>query len=104
MINKSPTFCVLPFLSIATAPSGNLRVCCNSIHGKNLILKPDGSPYKIDKDDLKQAWNSPSYKKISNKSALSVYNLTHYNINGQDTSQCIKYICQKIILKFLHIH
>ena len=64
MIKKSPTFCVLPFMSMAISPSGNLRICCNSRKGKNLILKRDGSPYKIYKDDLKSAWKAPLYRKI----------------------------------------
>ena len=61
---KSPTLCVLPFMSLSTTPSGNLRVCCNSINKKNLILKSDGRPYKIYKDSIKSAWNSESYRKI----------------------------------------
>ena len=60
----SKTFCVLPWMHMATSSSGNLRVCCESIHGKNLILKPDGSPYKIYKDNLKEAWHAPLYRRI----------------------------------------
>ena len=51
-------------MHIATSPSGNLRVCCNGARGKNLILKPNGSPYKIYEDDLKEAWHASLYKKI----------------------------------------
>ena len=64
MIKKSPTFCVLPFMSLASSKSGNLRICCNSIKGENLILKRDGNLYKIYKDDLKSAWKAPLYRKI----------------------------------------
>ena len=60
----SNTFCVLPFMHLATSASGNLRVCCNSTPGKNFILKEDGSPYKIYKDNLHEAWNSETYKTI----------------------------------------
>jgi len=62
---KSDTYCVLPWMSLATSASGNLRVCCNSTPGKNFITKEkDGSSYKIWKDDISEAWNSPVYKKI----------------------------------------
>lgn len=58
------TFCILPFMHLATSASGNLRVCCNSTPGENFILKEDGSPYKIYKDDIREAWNSDTYKTI----------------------------------------
>jgi len=55
------TFCVLPWMHLATNASGNLRVCCNSTPGENFILKDDSTPYKIYKDDLQEAWNSNTY-------------------------------------------
>lgn len=60
----SKTFCVLPWMHLATSASGNLRVCCNSTPGKNFITKSNGTPYKIYKDDLKEAWNSEVYTTI----------------------------------------
>lgn len=63
----SNTFCVLPWMHLATNASGNLRVCCNSTPGKNFIKKPDGSPYKLQKDDLQEAWNSEVYTTIRNQ-------------------------------------
>lgn len=64
MKKYSKTFCALPWISMATTPTGNLRVCCNSTSGKNLILKPNKSPYRIDKDNLEEAWNSKTYQDI----------------------------------------
>lgn len=61
---KKDTFCILPWMHIATNASGNLRVCCNSTPGENFILNKDGKPYKIFRDDLNEAWNSTVYKKI----------------------------------------
>ena len=58
------TFCVLPWMHLATNASGNLRVCCNSTPGENFILKDDSTPYKIYKDDLQEAWNSNTYRDI----------------------------------------
>lgn len=58
------TFCVLPWMHLATTATGNLRVCCNSVPGKNNIKKKDGSPYKLYKDNLQEAWNSEVYTTI----------------------------------------
>ena len=60
----SSTFCILPWMHLATNASGNLRVCCNSIPGKNFIMNGDGRPYKLYKDDMKKAWNSETYQTI----------------------------------------
>lgn len=51
-------------MHIATNASGNLRVCCNSTPGKNFITKPDGSAYKLQSDNLVEAWNSKVYTDI----------------------------------------
>ena len=58
------TFCILPWMHLATNAGGTLRVCCNSTPGKNFIAKKDGKPYKLQKDELEEAWNSETYKKI----------------------------------------
>ena len=42
-MSESNTFCILPWMHLATNASGNLRVCCNSTPGKNFIVKPDGN-------------------------------------------------------------
>jgi MoaA/NifB/PqqE/SkfB family radical SAM enzyme len=62
-MNKD-TFCILPWMHLATNAGGNLRVCCNSTPGKNFITKEDGTPYKLFKDDLREAWNSEVYDTI----------------------------------------
>jgi MoaA/NifB/PqqE/SkfB family radical SAM enzyme len=51
-------------MHLATNASGNLRVCCNSTPGENFIRRPDGSAYKLHRDDLEEAWNSEVYKTI----------------------------------------
>lgn len=61
---ESKTFCVLPWMHLATNASGNLRVCCNSIPGKNFVTKEDGKPYKLNRDNLEEAWNSNVYSTI----------------------------------------
>tara|TARA_Y100001963_G_scaffold93362_1_gene128498 strand:- start:314 stop:1564 length:1251 start_codon:yes stop_codon:yes gene_type:complete len=64
MNSKSKTFCILPWMHLATNSSGNYRVCCNSTPGKNFILDKDGAPYKIYKADVKEMWNSDTYRKL----------------------------------------
>jgi organic radical activating enzyme len=63
-MTKSKTFCILPWMHLATNASGNLRVCCNSVPGKNFITKDDGKPYKLQRDDMEEAWNSEVYQTI----------------------------------------
>jgi sulfatase maturation enzyme AslB (radical SAM superfamily) len=58
------TFCVLPWMHLATNAGGNFRVCCNSSPGKNLILREDGNAHKLYRDDLNAVWNSETYKTI----------------------------------------
>jgi len=60
----SDTFCVLPFMHVATNAAGSYRVCCNSNPNTNQILQENGKPYKIYKHDLDEVWNSPTYTKI----------------------------------------
>lgn len=76
---QSKTFCILPWMHLATNASGNLRVCCNSLPGKNFITKSDGSPYKIWKDDIIEAWNSESYKNIRTQM-----------LNGKEPEMCTR--------------
>jgi molybdenum cofactor biosynthesis enzyme MoaA len=63
-MNKSNTFCVLPWMHLATDPNGNYRVCCNSIPGENRIRSNNDEPYKIFKNSIEDAWNSDFYKNI----------------------------------------
>jgi sulfatase maturation enzyme AslB (radical SAM superfamily) len=58
------TFCILPWMHLATNASGNYRVCCNSTPGKNFITDPEGRPYKIYQSDPKEIWNTEVYKKL----------------------------------------
>lgn len=60
----SKTFCVLPFMHIATNPGGSYRLCCNSNPNNNQIKDENGKPFKIFKHDVEEVWNSEHYKKI----------------------------------------
>lgn len=62
IIPPSKTFCILPWVHLATNASGNIRPCCNSKPGKNFIKDPNtGLPYKLGKAPLNKIWNSPDY-------------------------------------------
>lgn len=60
----SDTFCVLPFMHAAVSPTGSFRVCCNSNPKNNKIMKTPDKEFKMFRDDINDAWNSPDYKKI----------------------------------------
>jgi organic radical activating enzyme len=73
------TFCVLPWMHLATTSTGNLRVCCNSTPGENLIRKEDGTPYKLFKDNVEDAWSSETYK-----------NIRQQMLNGERPAMCVR--------------
>ena len=61
----SETFCVLPFMHVATNAAGSFRVCCNSNPNTNQIINPENNkPYKIYKHSIEEMWNSPTYTEI----------------------------------------
>ena len=73
----SKTFCVLPFMHIATNPGGSYRLCCNSNPNNNQIKDENGKPFKIFKHSVEEVWNSESYK-----------NFRRQFINGEMPSTC----------------
>ena len=60
----SSTFCVLPFMHLATNASGKYRVCCNSTPGENHIVDENGNPMKLDQHDIETVWNTEFYQTI----------------------------------------
>jgi pyruvate-formate lyase-activating enzyme len=61
----SETFCVLPFMHVATNAAGSFRVCCNSNPNTNQIINPENDkPYKIYKHSIEEMWNSPTYTEV----------------------------------------
>ena len=61
---NSKTFCVLPFMHLATNASGNYRICCNSTPGKNQILDEQGKSMNLARHDIEDVWNSEFYQAI----------------------------------------
>lgn len=76
----SDTFCVLPFMHVATNAAGSFRVCCNSNPNANQIIdESTGKPYKIYKHDVEEVWNSPTYTKIRQEF-----------IDGEKPAMCVR--------------
>ena len=61
---NSKTFCVLPFMHMATNASGNYRICCNSTPGKNQIKDSKGNAMNLAKHNVEDVWNSEVYTTI----------------------------------------
>ena len=61
---NSKTFCVLPFMHMATNASGNYRICCNSTPGKNQIKDSKGNSMNLAKHNVEDVWNSEVYTTI----------------------------------------
>jgi MoaA/NifB/PqqE/SkfB family radical SAM enzyme len=75
----SETFCVLPWMHLATTASGQLRVCCNSTPGKNLILRNDGTAYRVNDKDIEAAWESKT-----------LHNLRQQLLDGTRAEMCTR--------------
>jgi MoaA/NifB/PqqE/SkfB family radical SAM enzyme len=75
----SDTFCILPWMHLATNASGTLRVCCNSTPGKNLITRENGIPYKIGDPDMTDSWTSPVMQTIRQQM-----------LNGERPDMCVR--------------
>ncbi len=68
----TPTFCVLPWIHVATRPNGDARLCCGSnasqatkgIMDAGLVKKEDGVPANFGKESLQSAWNNSYMKAV----------------------------------------
>ena len=68
----SKTFCVLPWIHMATRPNGDSRLCCvtNASGAKTgeydvgLVKKENGEPANFGKDTLLSAWNNDYMKSV----------------------------------------
>lgn len=60
----SDTLCILPWMSMSTNSKGQLRVCCNSSPGVNLITRDNNVPYHILDSDIHNFWNSETLKNL----------------------------------------
>ena len=70
-ITGSKTFCVLPWIHLATRPNGDMRLCCTANasgagedHEVGLIKMDDGRTANFGKITPMQAWNSDYMKSV----------------------------------------
>jgi sulfatase maturation enzyme AslB (radical SAM superfamily) len=70
-ISGTPTFCVLPWIHLATRPNGDMRLCCTANasgagenHTVGLIKNNDGSHANFGKVTPMEAWNSDFMKNV----------------------------------------
>ena len=68
----TPTFCVLPWIHVATRPNGDARLCCGSnasqatkgIMDAGLVKKENGEPANFGKETLQSAWNNEYMRSV----------------------------------------
>jgi len=67
----TPTFCVLPWIHMATRPNGDMRLCCNANssgagndHEIGLVKMPHGRPANFAKETPMEAWNNEYMKSV----------------------------------------
>ncbi len=68
----TPTFCVLPWIHVATRPNGDARLCCGSnasqatkgIMDAGLVKKENGEPANFGKETLQSAWNNDYMRSV----------------------------------------
>lgn len=68
----SPTFCVLPWIHLATRPNGDARLCCGSnasqatkgILDAGLVKKENGEVANFSRDTLQQAFNNEYMRSV----------------------------------------
>lgn len=65
----SPSFCVLPFVHLATQPDGRAKPCCvfmGELH-KNSEDGRSGRPYNLAQDSIAEVWNSEAMRELRRK-------------------------------------
>lgn len=66
------TFCILPWIHVATRPNGDARLCCGSnasqatkgVLDAGLVKKENGEPANFGKETLQSAWNNEYMKSV----------------------------------------
>lgn len=66
------TFCILPWIHVATRPNGDARLCCGSnasqatkgLFDAGLVKKENGEPANFGKETLQSAWNNEYMKSV----------------------------------------
>jgi organic radical activating enzyme len=86
-LTGSPSFCVLPWIHLATRPNGDMRICCvanasgadSGEYDVGLVKKEDGTPANFGRDLPTEAFNN-DYMKSVRKTMLA----------GEVPASCLK--------------
>jgi len=86
-VSGSPSFCVLPWIHLATRPNGDMRICCvanasgaeSGDYSVGLVKKEDGTPANFGRDLPTEAFNN-DYMKSVRKTMLA----------GEVPASCLK--------------
>lgn len=86
-VTGTPSFCVLPWIHLATRPNGDMRICCvanasgadSGDYGVGLVKKEDGTPANFGRDLPTEAFNN-EYMKSVRKTMLA----------GEVPASCLK--------------
>jgi organic radical activating enzyme len=86
-VTGSTSFCVLPWIHLATRPNGDMRICCvANASGANtgdyqvgLVKKEDGTPANFGRDLPSEAFNNSHMKSVRNMM-----------LSGQVPESCLK--------------
>lgn len=86
-LTGSPSFCILPWIHIATRPNGDMRICCvanasgaeSGDYTVGLVKKEDGTPANFGRDLPTEAFNN-DYMKSVRKTMLA----------GEVPASCLK--------------
>ena len=63
------TFCVLPWIHLATETTGQVKLCCKTrLH----IKRPDGTDYRLGRESFAEAWNSPYMQDVRKKIGVTI--------------------------------
>jgi organic radical activating enzyme len=71
-LTSSPSFCVLPWIHLATRPNGDMRICCvanasgadSGEYDVGLVKKEDGTPANFGRDLPTEAFNNDYMKSV----------------------------------------
>jgi MoaA/NifB/PqqE/SkfB family radical SAM enzyme len=63
-LHKNPSFCVLPWILLATSPNGSFRLCCNSKDSHGQDREEEVTPFHRLEDGVAAYWNSDYLRKI----------------------------------------
>jgi len=75
-LQKSKSFCIMPWVHLATEPTGNCKICCLST---KTISDDNGKAYNLGHDDINEIYNSKSIREVREKM-----------LNGERIPECSK--------------